>query len=69
MPYNIVINYSSNHFNSYLMKKKNLKSLKLNKTAISKIEYSEKIVGKGTINQTCVAYLTLGNGCRICETV
>ena len=51
------------------MKKKNLKSLKLNKTAISKIEYSDKIVGKGTLNQTCIAYLTIGDRCRICETV
>jgi len=48
------------------MKKRSVKNLKLNKESISKIEYSDKIVGKGTVNQTCVAYLTLGDRCQIC---
>jgi hypothetical protein len=50
------------------MKKKNLRSLKLNKKRISTFDSSKVIVGGGTINQTCAANTRARRGeCQFCE--
>ena len=50
------------------MKKRNLKSLKLNKNRISTFDSTKIIVGGGTINQTCEANTRArGRECQFCE--
>jgi len=49
------------------MKKKNIKSLSLNKNSISQFDSTKIKVGGGTVNQTCIANTLRPNNCQICN--